>query len=58
MGRSKAEDAGGRLPARPARFVKDDNEAVPHFNRRTLRFFNCGNYTKEHRPFQQYITNF
>ncbi len=46
MGRSKAEDAGGRLPARPARFVKDDNEAVPHFNRRTLRFFYCGNYNK------------
>ncbi len=37
MSRSEAEDAGGRLP------VKDDNEAVVHFNRRTLCFFSCGN---------------
>ncbi len=35
MGRSEAEDAGGRLP------VKDDNEAAAHFSRRNLRFFNC-----------------
>ncbi len=38
MGRSEVEDAGGRLP------VKDDNGAAIHFSRRTLRFFNCGNY--------------
>ncbi len=38
MSRSEAEDAGGRLP------VKDDNEAAVHFNRRTLAFFNCGDY--------------
>ncbi len=38
MGRSEAEDADGRLP------VKDDNKATAHFSRRTLRFFNCGNY--------------
>ncbi len=33
MGSSEAEDAGGLSP------VKDDNEAVAHFNRRTLPFF-------------------
>ncbi len=40
MGRSEAEDADGRLP------VKDDNKAAAHFSRRTLRFFNCGNYNQ------------
>ena len=35
MRRSEAEDAGGLTP------VKDDNEAAPHFTRRTLRVFNC-----------------
>ena len=35
MGRGEAEDAGGLTP------VKDDNEAAPHFTRRTLLVFNC-----------------
>ncbi len=35
---SEAEDAGGLTP------VKDDNEAAPHFCRRTLLFFNCFDY--------------
>ena len=35
MRRSEAEDAGGLTP------VKDDNEAAPHFPRRTLLVFNC-----------------
>ncbi len=39
MGRNKAEDPGGLSP------VKDDNDAAAHFNRRTLRFFDCINYT-------------
>ena len=34
MRRSEAEDAGGLTP------VKDDNEAAPHFTRRTLLVFN------------------
>ncbi len=38
MGRSETEDAGGLTP------VKDDNEAAPHFYRRTLLFFNCFDY--------------
>ena len=38
MRRSEAEDAGGLTP------VKDDNEAAPHFPRRTLLVFNCFDY--------------
>ncbi len=38
MNRREAEDAGGLSP------VKDDNEAAVHFDRRTLCFFNCGDY--------------
>ena len=38
MGHSEAEDAGGLSP------VQDDNEAVAHFARRTLLFFNCFDY--------------
>ncbi|MBD5160579.1 MAG: hypothetical protein HDT14_00860 [Oscillibacter sp.] len=38
MGCSKTEDAGGLTP------VKDDNEAAPHFSRRTLLFFSCFDY--------------
>ena len=39
MRRGEAEDAGGLTP------VKDDNEATPHFPRRTLLVFNCFDYT-------------
>ncbi len=46
MCRSEAEDAGGLLS------VKDNNEAAAHFNRRTLCFFNCGNY-KAHMQWGQ-----
>ncbi|MBD5162860.1 MAG: hypothetical protein HDT14_12785 [Oscillibacter sp.] len=38
---SKTEDAGGLT------LVKDDNEAAPHFSRRTLLFFNCFDYIKQ-----------
>ncbi len=38
MGRSEAEDAGGRLP------FKDDNETAAHFTRRTLPFLKRADY--------------
>ena len=40
MRRGEAEDAGGLTP------VKDDNEAAPHFPRRTLLVFNCFDYIR------------
>ncbi len=39
MSCSEAEDAGGLSP------VKDDNETAAHFNRRTLPFFKCVDYS-------------
>ena len=47
MRRSEAEDAGGLTP------VKDDNDAVPHFTRRTLLFFNCFDYKPPPRQGQK-----
>ena len=48
MRRGEAEDAGGLTP------VKDDNEAAPHFTRRTSLVFNCFDYNTIPRLKVQY----